>query len=215
MSSRARRRLLLGALILLLTLPLALLLSHAAGGVVRDLLVWPFLYLTWVARLYVGAVPHALFWGGLLLFGLALVIADVLLAQRRTGTGDIERPTSAKAYPRYDGPVSQLAGQIRNTARSAYFRGTLARHLGRLALQIEGDGEAPKPANIQRALDGLEAPADVRAFLREGERPISLHWRGGLMAVLRRRLRAVAGDEAAPDDLRRTVRYLEDRLEDL
>ncbi len=215
MSATARRRLLLGGLILLLTIPVALLLSYAAGGIVRDLLVWPFLYLTWGVRLYVRTVPQALFWGGLLFFGLALLIADVLLAGRRAGRSDIERPTKAKPDTPYDGPVSRLADQIRNAARSAYFRGTLARDLGKLALQIEGDGEARRRENTQRGLDDLEAPADVMAFLQEGVRPISLHWRGGLIALLRRRLRRRRGDEAPPGDLRRTVRYLEDRVEDL
>ena len=215
MSSAARRRLLLGGLILLLTIPLAFLLSHAAGGIVRDLLVWPFLYLAWVARLYLRTVPQALFWGGLLFFGVVLLVIDVLFARHRAGRGDMERPTSAKEVPADNGPVSRLAGQIQNAARSAYFRGTLARDLGKLALQIEGDGEGAGGESIQRGLDDLDAPPEVMAFLMEGERPISLHWRGGVIALFRRRLLRLAGDDAAPGDLPRTVRYLEDRLEDL
>ncbi len=215
MSRVSKERWGLVALVLLLTVPLALILSHALGGFVRDLVVVPFLYLTWVGRLYLRAIPQMFFWGALLLFGLILVVANVLFARRDSEEGDGDGRGSQRVHRPDAGPVRQLTAQIQVASRSRYFRAALAQRLATLTLQVLDDSEDLSPGDTQRRLDGLGLPPEVRAFLAQGERPIWQHQGRGLLAWLRRRWRRDTEKEGRCGGVEQTVQYLENRLEDL
>jgi hypothetical protein len=200
-------------LVLLLAIPLALLLSRVSGGLVRDAVAVPMLYLAWIGRLYLRTVPQALFWGALLLFGLVVAITNVLVAVGDLrGRRDGRRGERALGYVG-TGPVKQLASQVRFAARSAYFRRRLAQRLGRLILRSLDYGERYRRAQVERGLDALDAPPNVRAFLREGEDLIAPSRPVGLVARLRHRLWGGQGEGAPNPDLEQVIEFLENRLE--
>lgn len=213
MSSTLRRRLILVALVSLLAIPLALMLSRTLGGLVHDLVALPFLYLAWMGRLYLRAVPRILFWGALLFFGLALILADVLIAYSKRRRKELRYGHTRDVAAYHNGPVTRLAALIQSAERSAYLRGELARRLGGLAVQVADDREYRHSAEIKGVLDTLDAPPEVRAFLMQGQGPLLQFQRGGLIARLRQRFRALRARDGLSDDLERTLRYLEDRLE--
>lgn len=215
MSSTLKRRLILGALVALLAIPLALMVSRTVGGLVHDLVALPFVYLAWIGRLYLRAVPRVLFWGALVFFGLVLILADVLIAYTKRKRNELGYRHTEGGAVSQRGPVSRLAALIHSAHRSAYVRGELARRLGGLAVQATDDREYNPSSEIKESLEALDAPPEVRAFLRQGQGPLLQFVRGGLIARLRQRLRAARARDGVSDDLERTVRYLEDRMEGL
>ena len=206
-----RNRLKLIGLIVLLAMPVAWLVARFFGGFVREALAVPFLYLAWIVRVYVRTVPRTLFWGALLLFGVALAVTNVVIALGRDGrldsSADLERHSG------YADTVQQLTSQIRFAGRSLYFRRSLAKRLGRLILRSRDNGDPCRPAEIQRALLDLDAPPTVHEFFRDGEDGVSLSGRARWIIWLRRRLGAQEERYAPPDDLEDVIRFLEDRLE--
>lgn len=215
MTRLLKGRLGLVALVVLLAIPLALILSRAIGGFVRDLVVVPFLYLGWMGQLYLRAIPQILFWGALLLFGLILVFADVLFARRDSDKGDGDYRGPPRVRTPDAGPVRKLTAQIHSASGSRYFRAALAQRLGILALEILDEGEDAGQGDTQQRLDALEMPPEVRAFLTQGKRPIWQHRDGGLLAWLRRRLQRGSEKKGRLEPVEQTVRYLEDRMEGL
>ncbi len=212
MSPDLKRPLWLLALVVLLAVPLAFLLSRTFGVVVRDIVAVPILYLGWIGRLYLRTVPQALFWGALLLFGLVLAITNVLIALGGLGEGERGYQQGMGVNQVYIGRVKELTSQIHFAARSAYFRRRLAQRLGRLILKSLDYEEPYGPAKVEQGLEALDAPPEVRAFLQEGEQLISPS-RPGLIVWLRRRLRG-RQEVGAPDlELERVVQFLEERLE--
>lgn len=213
MSLELKRRVWLVVLVVLLAIPLALLLSRVSGGLVVDVIVAPFVYLAWIGRLYLRTVPPTLFWGALLAFGLVLAVINILIAvggARGRETGHREGSAVDQAYA---GQVRQLTSQIHFAARSAYFRRRLAQRLGEVVLRSM-DYEGPYGrVHVERGLEALDAPPDVRAFLLEGEQLMSSSRPTGLIAWLKRRLRRREGPNSSVAELERVVRFLEDRLE--
>ncbi len=214
MSPTLKRWLLAAALVVLLAIPLALLLSRVSGDFVRDVVAAPFLYLAWIGRVYVRTIPRTLFWGALLLFGLALALTNSLIALGRSGEGAASSQNLVFEQS-YSGQVKQLRSQIRYAARSTYFRRRLSQRLGQLILRSLDVEEPYGRAKLERGLEALGAPPEVRAFLREGGRLISPSRPVGLVAWLRRRLRGANETEAPSPELEHVVRFLEERLEGL
>ncbi len=200
-------------LVLLLAIPLAFLLSRVLGGFVRDVVAVPILYLVWIARLYLSIVPPIFFWGGFLLFGLALAITSILVGPDGPSGDGGEPQQGAEIDHVYTGQVGQLASHIRFANQSTYFRRRLAQRLGRLLLRSLGYGERYRPAQIERGLDVLDAPPEIRVFLSEGKQLILPSRSAGLIAWLKRLLRGRGETRASNLDLEHTVRFLEDRLE--
>jgi hypothetical protein len=200
-------------LVVLLAIPLTVLLSRAFGGFARDVVVVPILYLLWVVRLYISAVPQILFWGALVLFGIAVAVTSILVDVGGAGGRGGRFQEGAALRQGYSGEVRRLVSQIRFAERSTYFRRHLAQRLGKLMVRYLDYGEQYRPAQIERALDALDAPPEIRAFLREGKQVISRSRPAGLIAWLRRRLWG-AREAGVPDlDIEQVVRFLEDRLE--
>lgn len=213
MSPTIKKGFRLALIVLVLAIPLALLLSRVAGGFVRDVVAAPFLYLAWIARVYLRTVPRTLFWGGLLLFGLALALMNALVAlggDPGSGTGARELPAIESNYT---GKVSRLTSQIRFAERSTYFRRRLAKRLGGLILRSMDRSERYSLAEVERALDELGAPRQIRGFLREAGGPIPPAQRVGLIAWLRGHLLGRPGAGVHGLDLDELVQFLEDRLE--
>jgi hypothetical protein len=213
MSRALKKWLRLLALVLLLAVPLVFLLSRLAGDLVRDAVAFPLAYLGWVARVYLDSVPQALFWGALLLFGLALAITNLLVAigpAGGDGRGSHPFVELGRVHP---GRVRQLTSQIRFASRSPYFRRRLAQQLGRVLLQSIDYGDQYNPEEIERVLEALDAPMEVRSFLREGKHLVAPSRPRGLRAWLRRWLAANERLSAPLRQLERVVQFLEERVE--
>ena len=199
-------------LVVVLAIPLAFLLSRAFGGFVRDVVAAPFLYLLWLGRLYVRTVPHALFWGALLLLGLGLAVTSMLVGaggqiRRDRGSGQGE----ARRF--YVGQVKQLTTHIEFAGRSEYFRNRLRGRLRSIVLQALDYGRGYREEEVERALNALEAPPEVRAFFADGKQRTRRSQVGGLLARVRARLRGGEVISASRVNLEGVVRFLEDRLE--
>ena len=213
MNAQLKRRLGIVVLVVLLAIPLTLLLSQVSGEFVRDVVAAPFLYLAWIGRLYVRTIPRPLFWGALLLFGLALALTNALTALGGLAEGGLGSTPDDVFEGSYTGQVKHLRSQIRYAARSTYFRRRLSQRLGRLILRSLDVEEPYGRAKVEQGLDALDAPPEVRAFLREGGRLISPSQPIGLIAWLKRRLRGTNGTEAPSPELEHVVQFLEERLE--
>lgn len=211
MKAELRNRLKLAGLIVLLAMPVAWLIARFFGGFVREALAIPFLYLTWIVRVYVRTVPRTLFWGALLLFGVALAVTHVVITLDRDGRHDSK--ADLERHPGYADTVQQLTLQIRFAGRSLYFRRSLAKRLGRLILRSRDNVDPWRPAEIQRALRDLDAPPKVHEFFRDGDDLVPSSRRTRWIIWLRRRLGAQEERYAPPDALEDVIRFLEDRLE--
>ena len=215
MSPALRKWLRLVFLVLLVATPLVIVLSWLSESFVRDAIAVPLLYAAWIVRLYLRTVPRTLFWGALLIFGVALAATNVLAALgSRVGR---DRPARGLAGidSGYSGKVTRLTSQIRFAARSAYFKRQLARRLGRLILRsLEHEGPY-SPEEVERGLDALDAPPEIRAFLREADEQAHCSQPAGFIAWLRERLRRRGGVGIREPDLDEIVEFLEDRLEAL
>ena len=212
MSTELKSRLRLTVLVIMLAFPIALLLAWLRDGAIRDLIALPFLYMAWLARVYVRSVPRPLFWGGLLIFGVVLAVINVLTALHRR-RGDDDPVLDAELRPDYRGKVRQLTSQIRFAARSLYFKRSLAKRLGRLILESRDYGGQYQPAELGRTLDALGASEDVRRFFEDGEELVPSSRRAGVLLWFQRRLRSRDRASAPPSDLEKVVQFLEDRLE--
>lgn len=202
------------ALILLLAVPLALVLSRALGTVVRDLVAVPLLYAAWLGRLYARAVPRIFLWAGLLLFGFLLAIVSGLAAAGDRGKRRPRLRRGTKTTGPYDAPVGRLALQIQAAERSAYSRKRLARRLGGLALQVLGHRELYRLAEIDRRLDALDAPLEIRRLVAWADHGSSPAARLGFLAQLWNRLTSVVNNEKmVHDEVERAVECLEEELE--
>lgn len=213
MNSPLKKALRLAALAVLLAIPLTLVLSRTAGGLLYDLVAVPLLYIAWMGRLYLRMVPRILLWGALLLFGLALVLARVLISGENPRRRDSGRRPGRGTPVLARGPVSRLADRIRSAGQSTYFRRELAQELARLLLQVLDHPGDRRWSEIQRCLNELDVPSPVRDFLDTGEQPVARRRRGGLIAWLTRWLRRDTGPDDPYTALEHTVRYLENRLE--
>jgi len=198
--------------VLVLAIPLALLLSRAFGGFVRDVIAAPFVYLVWLARIYIRTVPHALFWGALVLFGLGLAITSIVSAGVSAG-GDEGWREGAEVGRGRKGQVEQLATQIELAAESDYFRNRLAQRLREVMLQSMDYEDPYRFGEIEHALDAVEAPPEVRAFLDEQRRLTSPSRPNGLIAWLKARFWGLDEVSSTHADLEDVVRFLEERLE--
>lgn len=213
MSLDRKQRFWLVILVVLLAIPLALLLARFSGGFVRDVITAPFVYLAWIGRLYLRTVPPALFWGALLVFGFALAAINILVAVGGVGRRETGYQEGSALDQPYSSPVERLTSQIHYAGRSAYFTRRLAQRLGEVILRSLDYEEPYGRTQIERALETLDAPPDIRAFLCEGEALISRSRRVGLLAWLKRRLQGRETSRAPIAKLERVVRFLEERLE--
>lgn len=205
----SKERLVPVAVVLLLAIPLALLLSRAFGEFVREAVVIPFSYLFWILRLYFRSIPPLLFWGALLLFGLLIAVTS--LASYIPG-GQTEEAGEAMEELEYPGRVQRLTKHIHMAARSDYFRQRLAQRLSELVVEELTYSEKYTLEQVEQGLDALDTPPEVREFLERDIRTLSLSRSDGLIARLVHRLWGRAEPRGFNAELERVVQFLGDRL---
>jgi hypothetical protein len=204
MIARRWKRLASIALILLLTA----LLVFSLYGVMHEALSPWLAHVYGTIQTYYRTIPQPVLW--LVCIGLGILIAvRSLLPNERWSLEE-------KAPPASRGRVQTLRLWIRRAAIEIYFDRRLARHLGKLALEIQAytSGHKVAPGPMRQRLDGLDLPPHVREYLKTGldpmtaSRPASqqLSWLAGLFRP--------PEVQSAPDvDLEEIVRLLEDQLE--
>jgi hypothetical protein len=196
--------LLLLALLLLLTIPLALTFQHT----VREAIVIPLLYLLWLGRLIYLSIPQPLLWAAFLALALFIIVKS--LGER---PGPLARPRKMEA--RYGGRVTAWAGRLYLATQGDYFKWRLARDLGQLGLELMAYRErlSPGQRDVYREIEKLAAPPEVQAFFRAGlslpsSRPL------GLFSRLTRWLRRDTIASSLDLDPESIVQWLEDQMGD-
>lgn len=196
----SKRWLVVGA-VLLLAAPLVLLLRDFT----REVLLVQLYRVAWTLRLVFETLPQTPLWF-LFLAVVAFLAVRSLLRQPRP-----RRPTEAEVE--HEGQLHRLVRWIEQAREGEYFRWSLSRQLGELALDVLAHEQRAAPGQIRRRLRAgeLDAPPEVLACLEAGLRPAYLLPRGFLDRL---RPRLLPGAEPPPDPaLEAVVRYLETQLE--
>jgi hypothetical protein len=204
MTARRRRRLVLAALVLLLTVLLVVLLY----GVMREALA------PWLARVYgtlrtyYRMIPQPVVWMVCVGLGVMVAVKSLLLSQRWS-LGGRRRPANR-------GRVQEIRFWIHQATTEVYYDRRLARHLGKLALEIQSytSGQKVSAGSTRRRLESLDLPPHVREYLKSGLEPMTtgqpepsgLSW-------LFRFLQPPEAQPAPDTDLDEILRLLENQLE--
>jgi hypothetical protein len=194
------------SLVILLALPLALVF----GRVVRERVAVPLLYLLWFARLVFRRIPQSLLWAAFVL-GALLVAARSLIRREQVGW-----PVRGAETVRR-GRVHVWAKRIQWAARRRHAKWYLAQHVAKLAVDALAYREQIAPEHVRQLMRSgeLNAPPEVRAYLRVGVVPLSVSARPperSLLAKLRHCLRR-AQDTALDLDLEQMLQFLERQLD--
>ncbi len=204
MTARRWRRLALTALVLMLTILLVVLLY----GVMREALAPWLAQVYGTIRTYYRMIPQPVVWMVCVGLGVLLAVKSLLLNERWSLGG---RRRLANR-----GRVQEIRLWLRQAATEVYFERRLARHLGKLALEIQShtSGQKVFGGSTKRRLENLDLPPHVREYLKSGLEPMTtghpephgLSWRLRLLQPPESR-------PAADTDLEEIVRLLEDQLE--
>ncbi|MGD2040942.1 MAG: hypothetical protein PVH11_08955 [Anaerolineae bacterium] len=198
-----RLLLLLTAIVLALTVPLALLFRDF----VRDVFLVELLRMFWGARLLYESLPQLPLW---ILLLLLLVVIALRSLVRRPGT--VRQQVEPDVEPQ--GQVRVLARWIERASRGEYFRWSLAQHLGGLAWEIMAQREHTTPAQLKgrRSAGDLDLPPVVEAYLLSDQLPRHSAM-ASLLATIRDRL-GIGGRPLALDpDLVQVIEFLEDQMQ--
>lgn len=138
------------------------------GGVLRDALIVPLLYLYWYVRLFVETLPQWLLWTLFVLLAVALT------------SGTWYRTIKSQAEPRRRrseiemGEVAALADRFRLSTRGGYFHRRLRQRLRELVSSVLATRQRRSPERVQAELRRHpdELPDAVRSlFADEPPRP--------------------------------------------
>ena len=204
MTARRKRRLVLGTLVLLLTALLAVLLY----GLMREILA------PWLARVYetiqtyYRMIPQPVLWMVCAGLGVIIAVKSLMLSERLSFEG--------RRRPANRGRVREMRRWIRQATTEVYFDRRLARHLGKLALEIQTytTGQKVSGGSTKQRLEGLDLPPHVREYLKSGLEPMrtgrpepqGLSWLVHLF-------QPPESHPTSDTDLEEIVRLLEDQLE--
>lgn len=141
-----------------LALAAAALLAWLISGYIQQSLILPTLEFAWLARNYLGIIPHEWFW--------SLVLAAVFwLAAWGLGVTRIVVPTAQARQPGGQAQGRELAFWLERVNNGPYQRWFVAHHLASLAI----DMLRARGAQIQRgsrlAGPGWNPPEDIQKYL--------------------------------------------------
>jgi hypothetical protein len=191
-------------LILLLTVLLVILLY----GVMREVLAPWLAQVYGTIRTYYRMIPQPVLWMVCIGLGVMIAVKSLMLNERWSPEG--RRPPVSR------GRVQTIRRWIHQASTEVYFDRRLARHLGKLALEIQShtSGQKIAPGPMRKRLENLDLPSHVREYLQSGLEPMTAGrpehpgW-SWLVSLFR-----PPESRSAPDiDLEEIVRLLEDQLE--
>jgi hypothetical protein len=201
-----RKRLLLPAVLLFLTLLLALALQ----GFARNVFLLELGRAYWEVRALFESLPQVAVWG--LLLVILFVMAARSLYRKKRSPRKKEAGEVITA-----GRVLLLTRRIQQTSKGDYFRWSLARYLGDLVCEVLAHQERATPEQLKRRLRAgrLDLPptqsAEIRAYLEFGRAPLSVA-SAGFLSRLRARRGSGAQPFASDPPLERIVEFLEEQL---
>lgn len=180
------------------------LLAFFVQDFVRELLLYPLVYMYWSLRLVYEAVPGVIWWG------LAILILVLLAVKSLSWRGE-----RAQALERLDAhllsrPQSWMQ-QIKKTRHGDYFKWQLAREISQLALSSIANQERLTLEQAQKRLvaNQLDLPPKIQAYLEAG----TLSRSYGQYTQLESQLRIPGTHSPLDLDLLDIVSFLESRLE--
>jgi len=198
-----RKRLIGVSLILLISIPLAIILSEFT----REVLLSFLLRLSWFVRLYMDSLPQPILWA--VFISIAIVVAARSMLKRRS-TPEV---TSEAARLRM-GRVHNLMQAISRTSEGLYFKWRLAQHLLGLTLEMLAHQERTSQDRVRERLKsgGLDAPSEIEAYLLAGLTPV-LSTRSNLITRLKQAIMPTHRISPLDLDPDRVIQFLEDQLE--
>ncbi len=201
-----RKRLLLPAVLLLLTLLLAL----AFQGFARDVLLLELGRAYWEVRALFESLPQVAVWGLLLAILFVMAARSLYRKRRSPRKKEVEGGITA-------GQVLLLTRRIQQTSKGSYFRWGMARYLGDLVCEVMAHQVRATPEQLKRRLRAgrLDLPstqsAEIRAYLEFGRAPLPVA-SSGFLSWLRARRGTGAQPFSSDPPLERVVEFLEERL---
>ena len=198
-----RRHLLVISIILLISVPLALVLHEFTREVFLSLLMRISLY----GRLYMDSLPQPILW--VMFIVIAIVIAARSLLKRRSTPEATSEATKLRM-----GRVHNLMQAINRTSEGLYFKWRLAQHLLGLTVNMLAHQERTSPNQMRERLKsgGLDAPSEIKAYLLAGLTPV-LSTPSNLLTRLRQAIMPTHRISPLDLDPEKVIQFLEDQLE--
>ena len=154
-----RRRWLVGLGVIII----ATLLAFPLHGVVHQLIVVPLAYLLWLLDLVYLSLNQSVWWAGIVLIVLFMLIQSMLPVNQAVKTSVMYNRSKR-------GNVEALAASIQKSNKGIYFKWLVANRLGKLAFQILSLQEHGKPRSVFAPLtaEGWDSTTDVQQYLEKG-----------------------------------------------
>ena len=198
-----RRHLLVISIILLISIPLALILHEFTREVFLSLLM----RISWYVRLYMDSLPQPILW--VMFIVIVIVIAARSLLKRRSTPEATSEATKLRM-----GRVHNLMQAINRTSEGLYFKWRLAQHLLGLTVNMLAHQERTSPNHMRERLKsgGLDAPSEIEAYLLAGLTPV-LSTPSNLLTRLRQAIMPTHRISPLDLDPEKVIQFLEDQLE--
>jgi hypothetical protein len=198
-----RRSLTVVALILLISIPLAIILR----GFTREVLLSILVHLSWLAGLYINSIPQPILWVAFVL--VVFVVAARSLIKRRSTP-----ETKTEVERLRTGRVHNLMRAIHRTSQGIYFKWRLAQRLLSLTLEVLAHQERTTPLQMKERLKSgrLGAPPEIEAYLLTGLTPV-LSRRTNLITRMKQIFAPTRPISPLELDPERVVRFIEDQME--
>ncbi|MCB0167373.1 MAG: hypothetical protein KDI79_24300 [Anaerolineae bacterium] len=183
---------------LALVASVGLLLTPAFRVFVREVVVIPLLYLLWIGRFVLSAVPHSALWGCYV--AVLLLLMSVSLLSRKP-----KKPRTRPPNAAIEGRVAGLAHLVHQAEHDDYFKWRLAQQLQKLSVDTIAYHTGQSIPEIRRQLQQgrLDLPAELQAYFEAGLKPL------GSLAVPRKRFLTNRPATALDLEPATVVRFLE------
>jgi len=190
------------AFIILGIIGVSLVLAFPLRDAVYQMIIVPAAYVFWILGLAYRAVPQVLWWAGVSVIVLVILLRGLMPLPRVRK----EKPVDADEIM---GQVETLSSLLTKTERGNYTKWLVANRLGKIAYQILALRETGKERFLYDPLSGPDwAPnADVQSYLVAG-----LH--GSFTDFPQKRRFFLPSTQTILDhDLKEVVQYLESQVE--
>lgn len=159
-----RRRL---SFLLLFAVSAGLLLTPIFQTFIREAVVIPLLYLVWIGRFVLSAIPYTVLWGCYVAL-LLLIMGVSLLAKRQ------KKRKPSQPQPDHEDRVAGLAKLIEQAEQDDYFKWRLAQQLQKLSLDTMAYHSGQPIGEIRQQLrqGTLDIPPELQAYFEAGLKPL-------------------------------------------
>jgi len=152
---------------LALGLVLVITLTLFSRNFIREVIIIPLLYLFWIGRFLLEAIPQTALWS--VAVGLFLLILGVGLIGQRKRKARLQPP------PRiFEGRIEKWARLLQQAEQGIYFKWRLAQQLQKVLLRIVAHqtGQSIKQTRQQLRHNQLDLPPVVQAYFKASLQPL-------------------------------------------